>query len=104
MQIIIELGMMRRLFWNHCLLNNNTQEPLNPFQLIEEMKQTLGINLVKSNSSNGESNAGVSEYIFVKDSDWTKSEKELQLMSFLDQNGIFQINLGAALKDYYIGS
>jgi hypothetical protein len=104
MQIIIELGTMRRISWSHCLLNNNTQEPLNPFQLIEEMKQTVGTHLVKSNSSNGESNAGVAEYIFIKDNDWGKSERELHMMNFLDENGIFQINLGAALKDYYIGS
>lgn len=67
-------------------------------KLIGDMREVV----LADQSDNGSSSSSSKdlEYIFVKVKTRGRSEAENSLSSFLNEEGIFQINLGVVMKEY----
>ena len=84
-------------------LEPKKKDSLNPFQLIQEMKEKSSPSLSVSSrhsSSKTVSDQKALDYIFVKPSKKAKSEREGKINDFLTSTGVFQINLNITLSDF----
>mmetsp|Transcript_6334 Transcript_6334/g.7268 ORF Transcript_6334/g.7268 Transcript_6334/m.7268 type:complete len:146 (-) Transcript_6334:100-537(-) len=79
-------------------------QTFNAFMLVRQMKEKSSL-VVPTITSKSHSCKDVDyckdlDYIFVKPETAKKQGKELRLNQFLDGAGVFQINLGVAMKEY----
>ena len=80
------------------------KETLNPFKLIKQMKEKSKkvIPIIKNKSCKEVDYWKDLDYIFVKADQSKLGKKESRIIDFLDEEGIFQINLSVAMKEYNI--
>ncbi|CAI2360738.1 unnamed protein product [Moneuplotes crassus] len=86
-----------------CFLKVKSEEKefINPFQAIKDMKNLSCQNSPTSAKIRSPcTTEGSLSYIFVQPKSSHKSVKESLLNEFLNQQGVFQINLPVALNDY----
>ncbi|CAI2386695.1 unnamed protein product [Moneuplotes crassus] len=82
-------------------VNTEKSKLMNPFQAIKDMKNLSYQNSPTSAETKSScKTVGNLSYIFVKPKSSQKNTKEELVNEFLNQQGVFQINLPVALNDY----
>lgn len=82
------------------LETQKSNEVLNPYKLIKDMKTNLVMPVARKCQSCQGSGLKNLDYIFVTEELADASKKEKALSQFLNKEGIFRINLSITMKEF----